>query len=265
VERRLTNSARPRGTDRRDLGPSLRAGGRWFAVLLLLAGAYAASACGPSRAQGTKGEPAHLESIEGSDLKRVVVTARAAERIGLETTPVREESIRRTRTVGGEVVLEAGSRASVRLRLSSSELSRIDREQPAVVTRRSGAPATARSLTARAARSPTAITGPVAELHYTVNEPDHGLSPGERVFVKLPLVGGATVRKLVPYAAVLYDLKGLAWTYTQVAPLAFVRVQLTVDFMDGNLAVLSDGPPAGTLVVTAGATELFGTEVKVGK
>lgn len=36
-----------------------------------------------------KSEPAKVETIEGSDLKRVILTTKAAERLGIETAPVR--------------------------------------------------------------------------------------------------------------------------------------------------------------------------------
>ncbi len=80
--------------------------------------------------------------------------------------------------------------------------------------------------------------------------------------------GGKAVaagRKVVPYAAVLYDSHGVAWVYTNPAPRTFVRRRITVDYIQGNLAVLSDGPPAGTAVVTVGAAELLGAELGVGE
>jgi hypothetical protein len=68
----------------------------------------------------------------------------------------------------------------------------------------------------------------------------------------------------IPYSAVLYDADGSAWTYTSPEPLAFVRQKLTIDTIQGDLAMLTDGPPAGTAVVTVGAPELYGTEFGVG-
>jgi hypothetical protein len=65
---------------------------------------------------------------------------------------------------------------------------------------------------------------------------------------------------VVPYAAVLYDAHGDAWTYTSPEPLTFVRHRITVDNIQGDLAFLSSGPPVGTLVVTVGAAELYGAE-----
>jgi hypothetical protein len=72
-------------------------------------------------------------------------------------------------------------------------------------------------------------------------------------------------QKIVPYAAVFYDLNGKSWVYTNPAPLTFVRASISVDSIDGNLAVLSEGPPSGTQVVTVGSPELYGTEFGVGQ
>jgi hypothetical protein len=69
----------------------------------------------------------------------------------------------------------------------------------------------------------------------------------------------------IPYAAVLYDPAGDTWTYTSPEDLVFVREPITVRRIDGNQALLSDGPPAGTAVVTVGAAELLGTEYEVGE
>ena len=69
-----------------------------------------------------------------------------------------------------------------------------------------------------------------------------------------------TQRKVIPYAAVIYDLKGETWTYTNPEPLTFVRQPITVDHIEGDKAVLSDGPAAGTEVVTVGVAELYGTD-----
>jgi hypothetical protein len=74
-------------------------------------------------------------------------------------------------------------------------------------------------------------------------------------------INGA-VRQVVPYAAVLYDTNGDTWVYTNPKPLVFVRHRIVVDYIDGEQAVLSDGPVRGTAVVTVGATELNGAELE---
>ncbi len=90
----------------------------------------------------------------------------------------------------------------------------------------------------------------------------------ERIAVKTAQVrqdeitreGNKQMRKTVPYASVLYDSNSGTWVYTSPEPLVFVRHQIAIDYIEGDRAVLSDGPAAGTAVVTAGAAELFGTE-----
>ena len=72
-------------------------------------------------------------------------------------------------------------------------------------------------------------------------------------------VNGAQ-HEVIPYDAVLYDAHGEAWTYTSPAPLTFVRHHITVDSIDGDRAILSEGPPAGMAVVTVGAAQLYGAE-----
>jgi hypothetical protein len=77
--------------------------------------------------------------------------------------------------------------------------------------------------------------------------------------------GGDTQRKVVEYAAVVYDAKGDTYVYTNPKPLVFVKQAITVDYIEGDLAVLSAGPPVGTVVVTTGSAELLGMETGVGK
>ena len=93
---------------------------------------------------------------------------------------------------------------------------------------------------------------------------------GERLVIEMGTVrqvrveasgeGDVTEHKVVPYAAVIYDGQGDTWVYTSPEPLTFVRQAITVDNIAGDVAVLSDGPPSGTRVVTAGAAELYGAE-----
>ena len=81
----------------------------------------------------------------------------------------------------------------------------------------------------------------------------------------LPSVGRQGPRTSVPYGAVFYDPKGTTWVYTNSEPLVFVRHPITVEHIKGDLAVLREGPPVGTSVVTTGLAELTGVEFGVGK
>jgi hypothetical protein len=64
----------------------------------------------------------------------------------------------------------------------------------------------------------------------------------------------------VPYGAILYDAKGNAFVYAVTGPLSYVRAPITVDYVEGDNAILSDGPSSGTEVVAVGVAELYGAE-----
>lgn len=76
-----------------------------------------------------------------------------------------------------------------------------------------------------------------------------------------PATSGDAPRTAISYSAVLYDAKGDTWVYTNPEPLVFVRQRVSIESIDGDDALLSDGPPPGTTVVTVGAAELLGTEL----
>jgi hypothetical protein len=77
--------------------------------------------------------------------------------------------------------------------------------------------------------------------------------------------GGDTTRLVVDYSAVLYEPKGGTSVYTNPEPLVFVRKPVKVEYVEGDTAVLVDGPPVGTAVVNVGTAELLGMEFGVGK
>ena len=71
---------------------------------------------------------------------------------------------------------------------------------------------------------------------------------------------GAGQETVVPYAAVYYDIHGATWVYANPEPLVFVRHRISIDRIDGDRALLSEGPQPGTRVATVGVDELVGTE-----
>jgi hypothetical protein len=142
---------------------------RWMMIVFLIIAALPLTACAQKPAVASNPKPAVVEPIEGSEFKRVVVTEKAAQRLGIQTAPVRQEQ-------------------------------------------RDGAQ-----------------------------------------------------RLVVPYAAVIYGLHGETWAYTNPEPLVFVRDVIKVDHIDGDMAILLEGPPVDTAVVTVGGAELYGTETGVSK
>jgi cobalt-zinc-cadmium efflux system membrane fusion protein len=88
--------------------------------------------------------------------------------------------------------------------------------------------------------------------------------PGQKVSVTIPLkVSEQTL--VVPYSSILYDMYGGTWVYENTGPQKYVRRHIELLHVLDGLAVLSRGPAVGAKVVSAGATELFGTEFGVGK
>jgi hypothetical protein len=73
--------------------------------------------------------------------------------------------------------------------------------------------------------------------------------------------GGALT---VPYGALVYDSIGKAWVYVSPKPRTFVRTRVAVADISDDTVTLSDGPVAGTPVVTRGAAELYGAESEIG-
>lgn len=69
-----------------------------------------------------------------------------------------------------------------------------------------------------------------------------------------------TRQTVIPYDAVLYDVNGGGWVYTNPTPLVFQREKIRIAEIEGNKAILADGPPVGTPVVTVGAPEIWGVE-----
>lgn len=67
-----------------------------------------------------------------------------------------------------------------------------------------------------------------------------------------------------PYGSLLYDLVGGTWVYTIPEPLTYVRHRVVVEAIKGSNVYLKEGPPAGTMIVTVGAAELYGAEKGVG-
>jgi hypothetical protein len=133
---------------------------RWMLVMVVFAGLLL-SACGAKTAAPEKVVPSKLEPIEGTDLSKVILTEKAAERIGVET-------------------------------VSAS---------------------------------------------------------------------GTTV----PYTAVIYDIEGNTWIYTNPEPLTFVRQQIMIDRIEGDTAFLAESLPGELNVVTMGVIEIYGTETGVSK
>jgi hypothetical protein len=173
--------------------------GKQCLLVILIIASLQLSACTKKSETSSKVPPVKVEKIEGSALKSLTLTPKAAERLGIKTVPAREEPAAQLRPARADIVAASGTGTG----------------QPALRT--------------------------------VSNTTDTSLV------------------KVVPYEAVLYDEKGATWVYTNPSPLTFVRQAIQIDYIQGGLAVLSDGPPLGTALVIVGAAELFGAETGIGK
>lgn len=327
-----------------------------MAVVATLSLAPAAAAAAGS-GQAGKNPPVTLENIPGSTVRRVTLTAKAAERLGIETGKVSEEPIVRKQMVGGLTILPmetqpepklpggsfgnygqvapasapksassrfgglgriaaapppksagggfggfglavaaasppkaasggfggfaqatdapasqpvaapatapAGGEAWVLVTLSQGEWDRLAKDKPARVLPLATRDKPGDEVLARPSGMPPREDSKRSMLtaYYVLPGNDHGLALNQRMRVELQLSGSDEKHKTVPYAAVYYDAKGIVWVYVNTRPLVFERQRITVERVVGDLAVLSDGPPLGTPVVTVGAALLYGAEI----
>ena len=266
------------------------------AMLLLIPAAANAADPGASGPVG-KSPVVTIEKIPGKEAPRVILSAKAAERLGIETGKVNEKAVVRKQMVSGLVVppmeeqpkpkpagglfggfrdvatalRPATPRATspvagdlwVLVALSPGEWDKLAKDKPVRLL----ALATRDNFKKEVWAQPSGME-PVEDmkrsmlsLYYVVSGKDHGLTVNNRVRVELRLAGGAEKRKVVPYSAVYYDGGGAAWVYVNLQPLAYERQRIDVERIEGDLAVLSKGPPVGTPVVTVGAPMLHGAEI----
>lgn len=234
----------------------------WMVATVLC---LALSACGGSTAPAAHEKPAKLDPVGNTGLKKVTLTPKANERIGLQMAPIREEQVTRMRTIGGSIVSASGSPDAlwVRLQLNENEIKQIDRAQPAEVRTLTADPKQ-KGFAAQPDKGPANPTE-ADEIFYRLDGTNHGLKNGDPALVQLALQGGSASLKVIPSSALLYDTKGQTWVYISDGELAYVRNKVAIAYIDGDNVYLSDGPAAGVQVVTLGAAELYGAETGVGK
>jgi hypothetical protein len=257
-------------------------------LMLVLAAGFLISACTPEESVRAKSiAPSVVEPIEGSEFKRVKLTEKAAERLGIQTALVREEQVVQKQTVVGDVVAERGGEAAsdsrlwVHVSFHETDYKLVARDQPARIL-----PLPSDDDDEDSGEQESGWTVEPDEtsglddgedngekegkldtaLYYPVDSSQTGLVPGQRVFVEVALSGNGMVQMTIPYDALIYDVEGGTWVYVKEHnALTFVREHVTVDHIQGDLAFLKEGPPPGTEVVTVGGAELYGAETGVSK
>jgi hypothetical protein len=256
-------------------------------------------AAGPSGSGGGgKSTAVTFESIPGSTAKRIILTAKAVERLGIKTGKVSEAPIILKQTVSGLLIppvkeqpevkpatgmfggfqkIEATSTQPVvkpaklppagnvwvLVPLSESEWNRLAKDQPARLIPLDTRDSLQKEIWVQPSGRPPHddMKRSMLWVYYVVPGKDHGLAPNNRMRVELQISGSDEKHKVVPYGAIYYDGKGIPWVYVNTKPLVFERQRVGIERVVGDLAVLSNGPSVGTSVVTVGAAMLWGTEI----
>ena len=185
---------------------------------------------------------AKIESL-GAGVNRIVLTEKAAQRLDIKTAPVQEQAVARKRVHIGEVVglpvvlaklgSDKSSPVKTVIRLPPiGDLNDARKGQPIVIVPVGQAPG-AGEITAPDEQPAGADQDAGPSAYLAVDKGGERLVAGQRLRVELAAAGDGVTRKVVPYAAVIYDPKGAAWLYTSPEPLIFVRRPITVDFIDG--------------------------------
>lgn len=76
-------------------------------------------------------------------------------------------------------------------------------------------------------------------------------------------IAAARATVTVPGTAIVYDPNGRTFAFTEIGPLTYTEVPVSVDHFGGAVAYLRHGPKAGSKVVTVGAQELLGVQTGV--
>lgn len=237
---------------------------------LLLAGSTTA-AWGEVESHG----PAQVDLIAGTTLHRVTLTERAAARIGIQTGTVSDREIERSHRIAGEVLappypeallpfLSAEGNSAATLIQASQALDSAGLALGHIATVRQTGKAGATEYHAARLIAVIAADAPDQpdELFFAVDGAGLGLDARRQVLVAFTLTEAQ--RMTIPSTALFYDAGGAAWVFVNPEPLVYMRHAVAVDFVQQDWAVLTDGPPAGTAVVTRGAMLLLGTEFGMG-
>jgi hypothetical protein len=243
---------------------------RLWIVAIAIVG-FQFTACSTTTSSTTPHEkPATVDK----DKKTVKLTEKASQRLGIQTVKVSEEQIARKRRLGAEVVgAPAGSSktgAWARVSINSSDLNAIDRKQLAQVLPIDSDDEDQNGLEAemddeREGIASVLTTDTDKYVYYKIKNDSQAPKIGERAQVELRLQASSGARKLIPYSAVIYDVKGATWVYVNFDSLTYQRQPIKIDYIDRDIAYLLDGPASGTSVVTSGVAELYGAETGVGK
>ena len=246
---------------------------------------------------GSRGDQVKFEPIQGTKLKRVILTPKAIQRLGIKHAKISTKKIPRKQMVGGSVAhplknqserlanklsgitsfvaAAAGPKTAsintapqaagawIKVMLSEEEWDRVDQSAPARILPLATRPDLPKEVFATASKIPPTrdVIRTMLLAYYKVNGDDNGLKINDRMRVELTLKGNDQTHTVMPYSALYYDGKGVPWVYIESKPGTYERRRVEIERIVGDDVLLKSGPPVGTSVATVGATFLFGAEV----
>lgn len=149
----------------------------------------------------------------------------------------------------------------IRVPVYAGDLNAIDEKSAAYVRNLSDFNGSANGATASRVNGPQTADplSSSADVFYEMSNKDGVFRPGQRVSVTVPLKSDQA-SLVIPFSAVAYDINGGTWVYEMPSPDTFIRRRVELANVENGIAVIRRGPPAGTMIVTEGVAELFGTE-----
>jgi cobalt-zinc-cadmium efflux system membrane fusion protein len=163
----------------------------------------------------------------------------------------------------GNPIMEISSLNSlwVRVPIPTGDLDSIDQQADAKIQPSSTSPSIS-SLVAKPINAPPTadpLTS-TTHLYYAIQNDHLALRPMQRVSVTLNTLNQSTHALTLPWSAVVFDIYGGSWVYTHKSKYTYERKRIFLDYVSGHQAIISEGPPEGSMVVVNGALELFGVE-----
>lgn len=149
----------------------------------------------------------------------------------------------------------------IRVPVYAGDLNAIDDKSAAYVRNLSDFNGSANGATASRVNGPQTADplSSSADVFYEMSNKDGVFRPGQRVSVTVPLKSDQA-SLVIPFSAVAYDINGGTWVYEMPSPDTFIRRRVELANVENGMAVVRRGPAAGTMIVTEGVAELFGTE-----
>ncbi len=163
----------------------------------------------------------------------------------------------------GNPIIEISTLTSlwVRVPIPAGDLETIDQQADAKIQSLSATSKTEYLLANPVKAPPTAdpLTSST-HLYYAIQNNQSALRPMQRVSVTLNTQSKSSKALTLPWSAVVIDIYGGSWVYTQQSKNLYARKRVFLDYVSGSQAIITDGPPEGSKIVVNGALELFGVE-----